>query len=173
MTAEDRARAAQVEQRGQELLGRRTEVTQPAGKEAERAEPAPTAARAVEPAPTPARTAVPTEPAARASGAAPPAGKAATERTLEPIEPGVVYLQVGAFAGATTAAQVSTELKKKKFNPSITTSLKDGKAAYRVRFGPYDVPRERETLETQRSALLKAGYVPVVMRREAETESGR
>ncbi len=170
--AEDRARASQVDQRGQELLGRRTEVAQPAGKEAERAEPAP-AASAAEPAPAPARTAVPTEPAARAAVAPPPAGKAATDRALEPIEPGVVYLQVGAFAGATTAAQVSTELKKRKFNPSITTTLKEGKAVYRVRFGPYEVPRERETLETQRTALLKAGYVPVVMRREAEAESGR
>ncbi|HEY7461186.1 MAG TPA: tetratricopeptide repeat protein [Gemmatimonadota bacterium] len=172
VTSEDQARAAQVEQQGQELLGRRTEVAQPAGKEAARAEPAPPAT-ANEPTPAPARTAVPTEPAARAAVTPPPPGKAATDRTLEPIEPGLVYLQVGAFTGATTAAQVSTELKKKKFNPSITTTLKDGKAVYRVRFGPYDVPRERETLETQRTALLKAGYVPVVMRREAEAESGR
>jgi TolA-binding protein/cell division septation protein DedD len=140
-TAEDRARAAQVERQGQQLLGQPQGVSQPAGTEAARPE----------------SLAVPA-----ASGA-----------ELEPIEPGLVYLQMGAFTIASSAAQLSTELRKKKFDPSIDSGLRDGKAFYRVRFGPYEVPREREELEAQRSALLKAGYVPTVARREPGSESRR
>jgi cell division protein FtsN len=84
-----------------------------------------------------------------------------------------VFLQVGAFTSATSAAQLSTDLRKKKFSPSISSGLRDDKAFYRVRLGPYEVPREREVLETQRTALLKAGYVPTLARQEAGDEGGR
>ncbi len=168
-SAEERARLAQVETRGQELLGRSQGVSQPTGKEAARPEPLP--AIRGEPVPKPAApaggAARPTKPVEPAQPAAAP------DRALESIEPGAVYLQVGAFTSAASAAQMSTELRKKKFTPSISSGLRNGKAFYRVRLGPYEVPHERETLETQRSALLKAGYVPAVTRREAGGESGR
>jgi TolA-binding protein len=185
-SADESARVAQVEMRGQELLGKTPTVSQPATAETARSEPARAETARTETARTETATPEPaaavraestTKQAKTAAGAAGPAGagepQAPPARQLEPIPPGVVFLQVGGFTSATSAAQLSTDLRKKKLSPSISSGLRDGKAFYRVRVGPYEVPREREALETQRAALLNAGYVPTVTRQEAGAEGGR
>ncbi|HEY7529794.1 MAG TPA: SPOR domain-containing protein [Gemmatimonadota bacterium] len=108
-------------------------------------------------------------PAAPAPGradvaAAPPA--AAPPGELEPIAPGPVYLQVGAFTRAASASGLSSELRRKGFEPSIDTGIVNGEGYYRVRVGPFQVPAERTRLEDVRAALLAAGYGPVTTRPE-------
>lgn len=78
-----------------------------------------------------------------------------------------MYLQAGAFRSAQSAAEFAKTLRKKKFEPSVQSSLVDGKGYYRVRFGPYELPRDGSVLERTRTALLKAGVVPVVMKDES------
>jgi cell division protein FtsN len=85
---------------------------------------------------------------------------------LEPLPEGTAYLQVGAFTSATSAARLSTNLRKQGLQPEIHSGLVDGQGYYRVRFGPYELPRDRSILEMKRAELRKAGFEPIVMRPE-------
>jgi TolA-binding protein/cell division protein FtsN len=146
----------------------------PAPRELPAAEPAP--APAAPPAPAPSEEDVAAAaPPAPAPEAAPPARTPeapaapapvpeAAPRPLEPIEPGTVFLQVGAFTRAQSASGLSSELRRKGFEPSIETGLVNGDGYYRVRVGPFQVPAERARLEEVRAALAAAGYGPVVTR---------
>jgi TolA-binding protein/cell division septation protein DedD len=148
----------------------------PAPREVPAAEPAPAPAAPPAPAPSeedvaaaaPPPSAPEAAPPARApeAPAAPAPVPEAAPRPLEPIEPGTVFLQVGAFTRAQSASGLSSELRRKGFEPSIETGLVNGEGYYRVRVGPFQVPAERARLEEVRAALAAAGYGPVVTRPE-------
>ena len=133
------------------------------------AEPEPAPAAPPAPAPSAEDLAAAAPPAAPGREAAPPppapeAPPAPAPLPLEPIEQGTVFLQVGAFTRAQSASGLSSELRRKGFEPSIETGLVNGEGYYRVRVGPFQVPAERARLEEVRAALAAAGYGPVVAR---------
>lgn len=101
-------------------------------------------------------------------GAAEP-GEPVPEVAYEPMAAGLYYLQVGAFTSATTAAKLSESLRRKGLEPTLQSGLVNGQGYYRVRFGPYEVPRDRSVLEATRADLQKAGFSPILARAE-ETE---
>ncbi|MFN2431330.1 MAG: SPOR domain-containing protein, partial [Gemmatimonadota bacterium] len=93
-----------------------------------------------------------------------PGAEAEEPPALEPIPPGTVFLQVGAFTSAEAASRLSSSLRKRGFEPALHSGLVNGQGYYRVRFGPYQVPGDRPRLESIRNALAAGGFEAVVMR---------
>lgn len=74
------------------------------------------------------------------------------------VEKGPVYLQVGAFASASRAADLSNRLRADGFDPRIEIGVVDGQGYYRVRLGPYRMPEQESVVEANRRRLAQRGY---------------
>ncbi|CAN5257115.1 hypothetical protein BH18GEM1_BH18GEM1_07640 [soil metagenome] len=75
-----------------------------------------------------------------------------------PAATGPVYLQVGAFASASNAADLSERLKSDGFNSQVLVAIVDGRGFYRVRIGPFRLPEDEPRAATTRSRLRERGY---------------
>jgi cell division protein FtsN/TolA-binding protein len=69
-----------------------------------------------------------------------------------------VFLQVGAFSSATSAADLSKRLKLDGFPSTVEVGIVDGKGFYRVRIGPYSLPAQSENLREAEARLSGMGY---------------
>ncbi len=74
-----------------------------------------------------------------------------------------VYLEVGAFSDAQRAADLAKRLRAIGFEPDLDIGLVDGKGYYRVRLGPYRVPKDADRLTDDRGKLDKAGFASITM----------
>ena len=70
----------------------------------------------------------------------------------------LVYLQIGAFASAARAADVSKRLKADGFNSAVQIAVVDGRGFYRVRIGPFRASVDGQRIDRDRRRLTELGY---------------
>ncbi|MBW3660389.1 MAG: SPOR domain-containing protein [Gemmatimonadetes bacterium] len=127
-------------------------------EEPPRPEPVVVEEPAIEAEPEVARTPAETEPAAEPDRGAPAVRVEEANKLPAPAPAGDTWLQVGAFSSASNAADLSKRLKADGFDTKVEVGIVDGQGYYRVRVGPFDLPRDRDRLDEARGRLDRLGY---------------